>query len=68
MLKDGVNLQAVIDAYRTNVPDGNAALHGVAMAVNSSNDRQVHILSGWDSIEVYLFQLCNPLIVLICGA
>jgi hypothetical protein len=54
-LRDDVKLEdfaAVIDPFRKNIVKGFPAMHAVLWAVNSSDDRQVCLFVGWDSIEV----------------
>jgi hypothetical protein len=59
-LKDGAKIEdfkSVIDPFRT----GFASNVPTTWAVNSSNDREVLLFLGWDSIEVSLVSAqCLP--------
>jgi hypothetical protein len=61
-LKEGVKyeqVEPIIDAFGSSVIGEYPGLHGATWAPNSSNDREVYVFPGWDSIEVYNFSLVS---------
>jgi len=56
-LKDGVKyaeVNAIIESFTESVRDKVPGLHGVTGGNNSTNDREVYVILGWDTIENHL--------------